>query len=124
MGTIGNPETSVANHGTLCNNPDDGRLHFNSGKSLKSRDLCVFLNAKTQLGDRGLKQGILSIAQSLLCYRIEIQFFVATGITVIISVSVQNLFFKYRVCTHYIYGTKRRQIQAVASLVTTNLIAM
>jgi hypothetical protein len=34
---IGSPEPSISNHFTLCNNPEDGRSHFNRGGSLRSR---------------------------------------------------------------------------------------
>ena len=34
---IGSPETSVLNHFTPCNNPEDGRINFNRGGSLRSR---------------------------------------------------------------------------------------
>jgi hypothetical protein len=34
MGTIGSPKTSVSNHFTSRNNPEDGRIQFKSGGSL------------------------------------------------------------------------------------------
>ena len=37
IGLIRSPETSVSNLLTPRNNPEDGRLHFNSGGSLRSR---------------------------------------------------------------------------------------
>jgi hypothetical protein len=37
MRLIGSPETSVLNHLTGRNNPEDGRIQFNSGGSLRSR---------------------------------------------------------------------------------------
>ena len=37
MGPIGSSETSVFNKLTLRNNPEDGRIHFNRGGSLRSR---------------------------------------------------------------------------------------
>ena len=37
MGPIGSPETSVSNHLTPRNNPEDGRIQFNRGGSLRSR---------------------------------------------------------------------------------------
>jgi hypothetical protein len=36
-GTIGIPETSLSNHLTPWNNPEDGRIQFNRGGSLRSR---------------------------------------------------------------------------------------
>jgi hypothetical protein len=36
-GPICSPETSVSNHFTPCNNPEDGRIQFNRGGSLTSR---------------------------------------------------------------------------------------
>ena len=35
MGPIGSPETSVSNHLTQHNNPEDGRIQCNSGGSLQ-----------------------------------------------------------------------------------------
>jgi hypothetical protein len=36
MRPIGHPETSVLNHPTLRNNPEDGRIQFNHGGSIQS----------------------------------------------------------------------------------------
>jgi hypothetical protein len=36
MGPKGNPETSVSDHLALHNNPEDGRIQFNRGGSLRS----------------------------------------------------------------------------------------
>jgi hypothetical protein len=37
MGQTGSPETSVLNHHTLRNKPEDGRSQFSRGGSLRSR---------------------------------------------------------------------------------------
>jgi hypothetical protein len=37
MGPIGSPETSVLNQFTPRNNPEDGRIQFNSSGSLRGR---------------------------------------------------------------------------------------
>jgi hypothetical protein len=37
MGPIGSPKTSVANHPTKRNNPEDGRIQFNPGGSQRFR---------------------------------------------------------------------------------------
>ena len=49
MGPIYNFETSVSNHLTLRNNPEDGRIYFNSDGSLRScrgggnvASVCIF----------------------------------------------------------------------------------
>ena len=40
-GTKGSPEKSVSNHLTPRNNPEDGRIQFDRGGSLRSRDFPV-----------------------------------------------------------------------------------
>jgi hypothetical protein len=37
MGSIGSPETSVSDHLTPRSNPEDCRVQFNGGESLRSR---------------------------------------------------------------------------------------
>jgi ABC-type branched-subunit amino acid transport system ATPase component len=37
MGPLGSPETSVSNHLTGRNNPEDGRIQFNRGQRQRSR---------------------------------------------------------------------------------------
>jgi hypothetical protein len=39
IGPIGSPETSVSNHITQRNNPEDGVIHFNGGGSLLSHSV-------------------------------------------------------------------------------------
>ena len=43
MGPIASPETSVSNHLTPRNNPEDGRIQFNRGGSLRSRQVQNFM---------------------------------------------------------------------------------
>jgi hypothetical protein len=39
MTPIGSPETSISNQPTSRNNPEDGRIHFNRGESLRLRTI-------------------------------------------------------------------------------------
>ena len=42
MGGTGSPEMSVLNQPTLSSNPEDGRIQFNRGGSLRSRKLMSY----------------------------------------------------------------------------------
>ena len=48
MGPIGSPETSVLNHLTLYNNPEEERIQFNPCGSLRSRTTQMFIIAITR----------------------------------------------------------------------------
>jgi hypothetical protein len=49
METIGSPETSVSNHRTPHNNPEDGRINFNRGGSLLSLKFLAVLRVYTYI---------------------------------------------------------------------------